>query len=170
MVMKGVYIYGRKEVNIMTKNEYIASIMLEAAELLKNDTKQNNHKENNRKIVKTKNSYSIKDNGKTVSKLNYYNYNIKNFDWILVANLDTDPEYRRQGLATKLLNTLCEDMSKNKNKGVYMAVDVNNSNAIKLYNELNFKKIKNYESDGKKYVIMAKGNADISQLQKMNFA
>ena len=42
MEMKGVYIYGRKEVNVMTKNEYIASIMLEAAELLKADTKMNN--------------------------------------------------------------------------------------------------------------------------------
>lgn len=122
------------------------------------------------KLIKTKDSYMIKNsNGNIMSKLNYYDYNINNFDWILVANLDTYPKYRKQGLATKLLNTVYKDMSK-QNKGIYLSVAVNNTRAIRLYKELGFKFIKTYESDNSKYIIMAKGNTDINQLYDMNFA
>lgn len=122
------------------------------------------------KMIKNEKSYMFKDDdGKIASRLNYYNYKIKNFDWILIANLITIPKYRRQGLATKLVNAICKDMNE-KNKGVYLSVNVNNSNAIKLYEDLSFKKIKRYKSEGKEYIIMAKGNADMSQLHNMNFA
>ena len=122
------------------------------------------------KLIKTKDSYMIKNsNGNIMSKLNYYDYNINNFDWILVANLDTYPKYRKQGLATKLLNTVYKDMSK-QNKGIYLSVAVNNTRAIRLYKELGFKFIKTYESDNSKYIIMAKGDTDINQLYDMNFA
>lgn len=121
-------------------------------------------------VHKSSKTYSIKNKeGHTVSKLNYYDFKIPGFDWILAANLDTKPEYRRQGLATKLLDSLYEDVSKN-GKGLYMAVDITNSNALKLYRELGFKPNKKYASDGKNYVIMAKGNADIKQFDGLNFA
>lgn len=105
-----------------------------------------------------------------MSKLNYYDYKIKNFDWVLMANLDTKPEYQRKGLATKLLNELYEDVSKNTGKGVYLFVKKDNSNAIQLYNNLDFKKVKDYKLKSGDYLIMAKGKADRSQIMRMNFS
>ena len=123
------------------------------------------------KIIKDPSSYIIKNNnGTTISKLNYYDYNIKNFDWILVANLETLPKYRGKGLATRLINELYKDITKTTNKGIYLFVRVNNINAISLYNKLGFKTIKNYKLSGKEYIIMAKGNADTSQFNKFTFA
>lgn len=122
------------------------------------------------KIYKTKNSYYYKNkDGKIISKLNYYDYNIPDFDWILVANLDTRKEYRRRGLATNLLNSLYKDIDK-QGKGLYMAVSINNYNALKLYKELGFKENKKYKSDGNEYIIMIKGNADTNQFKNMNFS
>lgn len=122
-------------------------------------------------IIKTKNTYMIKnDKGTIISKLNYYEYKIKNFDWILMSDLDTKPDYRGKGLATKLINELYSDISKNTNKGLYLFVKSDNQVAIKLYTKLNFKKVKNYTLKDGEYIIMAKGNADISQLNKMNFS
>lgn len=123
-----------------------------------------------RKIYKTKNSYYYKNkDGKIISKLNYYDYNIPDFDWILVANLDTRKKYRRRGLATNLLNSLYKDIDK-QGKGLYMAVSINNYNALKLYKELGFKENKKYKSDGNEYIIMIKGNADTNQFKNMNFS
>ena len=40
-------------------------------------------------------SYSIKDkNGSTISKMNVYDFKIKDFDWALLADLDTALEHR----------------------------------------------------------------------------
>ena len=122
-------------------------------------------------IIKTKNTYMIKnDKGTIISKLSYYEYKVKNFDWILMSDLDTKPDYRGKGLANKLINELYSDISKNKNKGLYLFVKSDNQVAIKLYTKLNFKKVKNYTLKDGEYIIMAKGNADISQLNKMNFS
>ena len=90
-------------------------------------------------------------------------------NWILVANLDTRKEYRRRGLATNLLNSLYKDIDK-QGKGLYMAVSINNYNALKLYKELGFKENKKYKSDGNEYIIMIKGNADTNQFKNMNFS
>ena len=126
---------------------------------------------NSLKIIKDSSSYIIKNNnGDIISKLNYYDYNIKNFDWILVANLETLPKYRGLGLATKLINELYKDITKTTNKGIYLFVRVNNINAINLYNKLGFKVIKNYKLNDEEYIIMAKGNADTSQFNKITFA
>lgn len=125
----------------------------------------------NKPIIKTKNTYMIKnDKGTIISKLSYYEYKVKNFDWILMSDLDTNPEYRGKGLATKLINELYSDISKNTNKGLYMFVKSDNRVAIKLYTKLNFKKVKNYTLEDSEYIIMAKGNADMSQFDKMNFS
>ena len=125
----------------------------------------------NKPIIKTKNTYMIKnDKGTIISKLNYYEYKVKNFDWILMADLDTKPDYRGKGLATKLINELYNDITKNTNKGLYMFVKSDNRTAIRLYTKLNFKKVKNYTLEDGEYIIMAKGNADMSQFDKMNFS
>lgn len=125
----------------------------------------------NKPIIKTKNTYMIKnDKGTIISKLSYYEYKVKNFDWILMSDLDTKPDYRGKGLATKLINELYSDISKNTNKGLYLFVKSDNHVAIKLYTKLNFKKVKNYTLKDGEYIIMAKGNADMSQFDKMNFS
>ena len=123
-------------------------------------------------IIKTNHSYMIKDNnGAIISKLNYHEFNIKNFDWVLISDLETKPKYRGKGLATKLINSLYNDVTKSTNKGIYLAVSPTNNNAISLYTKLNFKIIKEFISkDGERYIIMAKGNADTSQCDTMNFS
>lgn len=121
------------------------------------------------KLVKDANTYAYEDpSGHVVSKLNYYRYDdIPNFDWILVANLDTDPRYRKQGLATNLLNTLFNDIP--KDKGLYMLVKIDNHPAIHLYKSLGFQIVKRYTMKDGPYVVMAKGSADIGQLKRQSF-
>lgn len=127
-------------------------------------------------IVKRKNSYQFQDsNGSVVSELKYYDYKMKNFDWILIADVETKSSYRGKGLATKLLNNMYSDVieKKNPNKGVYLFVKDDNTTAINLYNKLGFDTVKTYSLDGQNkgdYLIMAKGNADIKQFDKMNFS
>ena len=122
-------------------------------------------------VIKIDNSYIIKNNkDNIVSKLNYHEFNIKNFDWILLSDLETEPKYRGKGLATKLINSLCDDVFKNTDKGVYLFVKTDNYTAINLYNKLGFKAIKQYHLKDGNYIIMAKGNADMSQLDKMKFS
>lgn len=136
-------------------------------DILLHETKSNI----NPSIIKNKDSYMIKNtNNKIISKLNYYDYKIKNFDWVLLANLETEPEYRGNGLATKLINALYNDITKNTNKGIYLFVRTNNKTAISLYNKLNFKVVKKYTLKDGEYIIMAKGTADISQFNNMNFS
>lgn len=123
-------------------------------------------------MYKTKDCYSFKNKkGVIVSKLNYYDYKIENFDWILLANIETKPAYRGKGLATKLIDEICTDINKKyKNKGVYLFVRDNNDTAIRLYTKLKFKRVKNYKLEDGNYIIMAKGPADINQLHTMNFS
>ena len=154
--------YKQKESPERTKN-YIRDEQKVVTESVDNVT--------NKPIIKTKNTYMIKnDKGTIISKLNYYEYKVKNFDWILMADLDTKPDYRGRGLATKLINELYSDITKNTNKGLYLFVKSDNRTAIRLYTKLNFKKVKNYTLEDGEYIIMAKGNADMSQFDKMNFS
>lgn len=125
-----------------------------------------------KKINKEKNkdrtNYNIKDsNGSILSELNVYDFNIKNFDWSLLADVVTQSDHRGKGLATRLINKAYGDI--NKDKGMYLFVKNDNKNAIKLYEKLSFNNIKTYSLKDGDYFIMAKGNADIDQLKKMNF-
>lgn len=126
-------------------------------------------------VIKDKDKYIIKNKkGQTISKLNFYEYKLKNksFDWSLIANVETNPDYRKRGLASKLINSLYKDMDK-KNKGLYLFVSTDNNNAIDLYKKLGFDTIKSYDiNKGKnkgKYYIMTKGKADRNQLLDMKF-
>lgn len=131
----------------------------------------NNRTDVKNEIEKTKNKYVIKnDKGDVISKLGYYRYNVKNFDWILIADVETKPEYRGKGLASKLINTLYSDITKeDPGKGLYLFVRTDNDVAIKLYKKLNFKTVKKYKLDDGWYYIMCKGKADISQFDNMKF-
>lgn len=126
---------------------------------------------NDLKLYKSDDSCSFKDkNGKVISNVSYYDFNMKNFDWILIANVKTKPYYRGNGLATKLMNIAENDIKKKyPNKGLYLFVKSNNNTAINLYKKLGFKIIKKYKLKDKLYDIMCKGSADISQFNKMKF-
>ena len=122
-------------------------------------------------VEKNNHSYMIKDSkGTILSKADYFNYKLKDFDWVLMANVETKPNYRGKGLATRIINKLCDDIFKTTNKGVYLLVKTDNYNAIRLYRKLNFKIVKKYSIDNEPYFIIAKGNADIDQLKKREFS
>lgn len=123
------------------------------------------------KIVKSTKHYYIKDNdGNVISKADYYDFSKKDFDWILICNVETKSEFRGKGLATKIMNTLCADLlHKYPSKGLYLLVKTDNLNAISLYKKINFKVAKECKIKGDKYYVMYKGGANKQQLIDMNF-
>ena len=114
----------------------------------------------------------INSDGKTICNIGYYIYDdIKNFDWINIADVDTNKKYQGQGHATRLLNTLIRDMKKkHPSMGLYLLVKVDNEPAIGLYKKTGFKVLKMQDSKKGKFYIMYQGNADIEQLKKQNFS
>lgn len=114
-------------------------------------------------------TYSIKDDsGKVVSSLKRYDFEMKNFNWDLLADIETDPSSRGKGYASSLINASLKDI-KNGN-GAYLFVKTDNENAIRLYDKLGFDSLKTYDLKKGKYLIMTKGNADKSQFDKMSFS
>lgn len=122
-------------------------------------------------LSRDRNNYTIKDSkGNIVSKASYYDYSNEDFDWILIANVETIPEYRGKGLATKLMNRIETDLQRQfPDKGIYLLVEQNNDKAINLYKKLDYDIVKEYSIEDTPYYVMAKGNADINQLKEMNF-
>ena len=131
-----------------------------------------NESQSNYNIKKSKNKYSLIINGKEVSHISYYDYDIENFDWILIANVETKKQYKRHGYAEILIGELYKDIStESKNeKGLYLLVKVNNVPAINLYKKLKFSEIRYYTIKDEEYIIMAKGNkSKFKQFKGMNF-
>ena len=122
-------------------------------------------------MKKTSKGYKyVDEKGKTASKLNYYDYKIKGFDYVLIANVETELEYRRKGLAGSLVAAAYEDLvSKDKHDGVYLFVKQDNEPAIRMYTGLGFRKIRQYDLKSGKYFIMAKGKINKSKFDTMNF-
>ena len=56
-----------------------------------------------------------------------------------VMNVAVDPDHRRQGIASLLLNRLFELTSGRSRRGYTLEVRVSNAGAIKLYEELGFR-------------------------------
>jgi len=78
------------------------------------------------------------------------------YETINITDVYTDNEFRNQGIASKLFEVL---FSKYKNKRFMLEVNVNNKNAIKLYDKFGFKTIhvrKNYYKDGDALIMEAK--------------
>lgn len=131
-----------------------------------------NESQSNYNIKKSKNKYSLIIDGKEASHISYYDYNIENFDWILIANVETKRQYRRHGYAEILINELYKDISTESKdeKGLYLLVKVNNDPAINLYKKLKFSEIKHYTIKNEEYIIMAKGKqSKFKQFEGMNF-
>jgi RimJ/RimL family protein N-acetyltransferase len=111
------------------------------------------------------------ENDELISELSCIDYNLKNFDWILFADIITNEKYQNMGYATKLICKAYENVqSEHSNKGVYLFVDANNFKAIKLYRELGFTILKTYYLNDRKYFIMIKGKADIMQFKDRRFS
>lgn len=123
------------------------------------------------KIDKSAKHYCIKDsNGDVISKADYYDFNKKNFDWILICNVETKPEFRGKGLATKIMDSLYTDLlHKYPSKGLYLLVKTDNLSAISLYKKINFKIAKECKIKDDEYYVMYKGGANKQQLIDMNF-
>ena len=125
---------------------------------------------NKKKISEEGTLYSISSDKNTVmSELKTYDYKIDGFDWVLMADIQTEQNYRKRGLATQLINKAYEDISKS-GKGAYLFVKKDNDNAIKLYKKLNFDILKEYDLENGAYLIMIKGDANKEQFEKMNFS
>lgn len=74
-----------------------------------------------------------------------------------ITNIVTKISKRHMGIATKLLEKLIETAKLQKATLITLEVDETNTNAIKLYEKLNFKKIslrKNYYGQNKNAIIM----------------
>ena len=122
---------------------------------------ESNDKKNNIKIKKTKSKYYLYLDGNQVSNFSYYDYSSKGFDWILLADVYTEEEYRGHGYAKILIDEFCKDIEKKYHGklGTYVFVYPDNTSAIKLYTKCGFSKVKNYTmKNGQEFVIMAKGN------------
>ena len=125
--------------------------------------------------TKTSKTYSIKDEkGKVMSSLDYYDYSKKNFNWILIADVETKEKYRGMGFASKLVNELYKDITqKSPDKGIYLLVRSDNTGAIKFYKKTGFSFIKKYKiTNGDNqgiYDVMCRGKGDKQQLVDMNF-
>lgn len=79
--------------------------------------------------------YSIKDNhGTTASQVICYDYNIDGFDWILMADVETNPAHRGKGLATDLINKAYKDASKKIKGCIYLLRIVTKMRSIFIRN------------------------------------
>lgn len=123
----------------------------------------------NKKLVKKKNRFSYQIKNETIASVSYYDYNIKDFDWILLANVDTKKKYRRNGLSSDLIKLIYKEIAVPKRKGLYAFVDIKNESAIKFYKSIGFSIIKTFENNDRKFYIMIKGNQNKRQFDKMNF-
>lgn len=89
-------------------------------------------------------TYKIKDSrGKVASTATVYDFKMKYFNWLPLADVETSPRYRGQGLASKVVNNTIKDATKQKS-GLYLMVKQDNKNAISLYNKLGFETEKEY--------------------------
>lgn len=130
-------------------------------------------KNTNYAVIKGDNAYKLFDNDtkSLICSMSYYIYDdIKNFDWINLADIITEPEYRGQGYASKLLPILISDLNKRyPDMGLYLLVAEDNLPAIKLYTNNGFKTLRIYRLKKTKYIDMYRGEADTSQLMNTKF-
>lgn len=105
---------------------------------------------------------------KVISSLSYFIYpDVKGFNWINLANIETVPQYRRMGYMETLLKTALSDLDrKYPNMGQYLIVLFDNTPAVKLYTKLGFKVAKCIQAGTNRYLVMSRGNGDLDILKK----
>ena len=122
-----------------------------------------------KKLLKKESSFSYRIKDKIIATVSFYDYDIENFDWILIANVYTKKKYRRNGLSSDLIQLIYKEIAVPKRKGLYAFVDIKNESAIKLYKSNGFSILKTFENDNRKFYIMIKGNQNKRQFDNMNF-
>ena len=111
-----------------------------------------------------KTQYRYFNDGEIIAECICYEYDtISNFDWVLISDIQVLPEYRRQGFASKLIETV--EQHTPKDKGLYLLIKTDNKPAINLYKKQGFEIIVSYKIKDTPYYIMCKGDADINQLK-----
>lgn len=119
--------------------------------------------------------YNLYIDENKVSTATAYTFDdVENFDWILLADITTFKKYQRKGYALALLTKILEDLKKKyPKKGYYLLVKSDNIPAIKLYQKLGFRSIRELYNIATKertqYTVMAKGRSNIDQLMKVQF-
>ena len=76
-----------------------------------------------------------------------------------LVRIAVNKEYRKQGIATNLLNFFLEFLKKRNISEIFLEVSEKNSNAIALYKQLGFSNLytrKNYYHDGSDAIIMVR--------------
>ncbi|MFX1325584.1 MAG: GNAT family N-acetyltransferase, partial [Promethearchaeota archaeon] len=65
--------------------------------------------------------------------------------YLYIGDVFVHPDYRRQNIATSMLNILVNNWALKKNaKYIWLQVENNNSNALNLYHKIGMKEIYNY--------------------------
>lgn len=94
------------------------------------------------KFLKYGNVIAIMDNNEILAMMNLYCNNIQTLE-AYVCDVYVREEYRRQGLAKKMMNNAIKICSERNFKSLRLHVNKNNSPAITLYNSLGFKDTEN---------------------------
>ena len=96
---------------------------------------------------------------------------MSHFNWALISNLHVIKKYRRYGLGTSLIKRAINDFC-TKGRGLYLLVTQDNDQALSLYFNLGFEKVREYQfkNDDRKYFVLAYGNGPKDQLRKVDFS
>lgn len=93
-----------------------------------------------KELLKTKNSivFVCKDNNKAIGFIQSEIYHWNNL--VQIHGLVVDPEYRRLGIAKKLIENTEKVVINKKIRGIYVDTPVNNIVAKKFYQSMGYKK------------------------------
>lgn len=89
----------------------------------------------------------------------YLNFKRRNFFWVEIADVITYEGYQNRGYAEAILRIMLRDI-KNRNseshQNVFLLVESDNYNAIKLYNKLGFRVAFERRNNDQVYLIMVR--------------
>ena len=95
---------------------------------------------------------------------------LEDFDWMFISSLIVDDQFRRRGYGTALMKKAMSEAESN-GKGSYLMVYQDNDGAIKLYEKLGFRIVREYyyDNDPNGFYVMAIGFGSTNQLMEISF-